>query len=53
MTTTLGTFQNGLNRQMVVSFRLGLNHPFTNAFTHSNIYNIMTMNIAEFQLKML
>ena len=24
--TTLGTFQNGRNRQMVVLFRLGLNH---------------------------
>ena len=46
-TTTHGTFQNGLNRQTVVLFRLGLNHPFTNAFKHSIKYHIMTLNIAE------
>ena len=38
ITTTLGTFQNGLNRQMVVLFRLGLDHSFTYAFTHFNKY---------------
>ena len=53
ITTTLWTFQNGLKRQMVVLFRLGFNHPFTNAFTDSNEYHIMTMNIAESQLQML
>ena len=53
ITTTLGTFQNGLNRQMVALFRLGLNHSFTNAFTYLNNYHIMTTNIAGFQLKMI
>ena len=53
MTTTLWTFQNGLNGQMVVLFRLGLNHSFTYEFTNLNKYHIFTTNIAEFQLKML
>ena len=53
ITTTFGTFQNGLNRQMVVLFRLGFNHSFTNAFTHLNKYHIMIINITEFQLEML
>ena len=46
---TLGTFQNGLNRQMVVLFRLGLDQSFTYAFTHLDKYYIITINIAEFQ----
>ena len=36
ITTTLGTFQNDLNRQMVILFRLGLNHSFTYAFPQLN-----------------
>ena len=40
ITTTLGTFQNGLNRQMVVLFRLGLDH----SFTYVNKYNIITID---------
>ena len=53
MTTTLETFQNGLNRQMVVLFRLDLNHSFTYEFTHLNRYHIITINVAKFQSKML
>ena len=41
ITTTFGTFQNGLN------------HSFTNAFTHLNKYHIVIINNAEFQLEML
>ena len=41
--TTLGTFQNGLNRQMVVLFRLVFDHSFTCAFIHLNKYYIITI----------
>ena len=45
LTTTFGTFQNGLNRQMVVLYRLDLGHSFTYAFTHFYEYYIITINI--------
>ena len=48
-TTSLGTFQNGLNRQMVILFILGLDHSFTHAFKHFNSYYKIAINIAEFQ----
>ena len=53
LTTTLGTFHNGLNRQMVLLSRLGSNHSFTYEFTHLNKYYIINLNISEFQSKML